>query len=65
MRAQSIQMTPCERKIALAGQLETIQCHQYYTLFQCAEDTCCALLEISGSKESDNIRSIRKHSRER
>lgn len=65
MRARAIQMTPCERKIALAGQLQTIQRCQYYVLFQGAGDMCCTYLDISGAKESDTVMSIQKHSRGR
>ena len=65
MRARSIQMTPCERKIALGGQLQAIQHCQYYVLFQCAEDMCCTYLEISSAKEFDTVMSIQKHSRGR
>lgn len=62
MRAQAIQMTPYERKIALAGQLQTIcHCH-YYVLFQGAGDMCCTYVEISDAKESDAVTSTQKHS---
>lgn len=65
MRAQAIQMTPRERKIALAGQLQTIQRCQYYVLFQGAGDMRCTYLDISGTKESDAVMSIQKHSKGR
>lgn len=35
MRARAIQMTPCERKIALAGQLQTIQRCQLRAVSRC------------------------------
>ena len=59
MRAQPVEMAPCERKIALLGQIQNDQGCQYRMKFQCAEDMQNIPRELN-SKKPDTVAAIQK-----